>query len=103
MSDFEDEMNKPRALATVTTEKPRFHEIAAIFAIGLWSAVGWTCEMIGTSGVARKFERWGKRSIFPTSGRGHVGVAKHCAVIRFYFIYLFSCVLSDFIIPFDIK
>ena len=35
------------------------------------------------SGVARKFERWGKRSIFPTSGRGHVGVAKHCVVISF--------------------
>ena len=39
--------------------------------------------LVCTSGVARKFERWGKRSIFPTSGRGHVGVAKHCVVIRF--------------------
>ena len=39
------------------------------------------------SGVARKFERWGRRSIFPTSGRGHVGVAKHCVVISFYFIH----------------
>ena len=29
-------MNKPRALATVITDKPCFHEIAAIFAMGLF-------------------------------------------------------------------
>ena len=40
------------------------------------------------SGVARKFERWGKRSIFPTSGSGQTGVDKHCVVISFIlFIY----------------
>ena len=38
---------------------------------------------IAFSGVARKFERWGKRSIFPTSGRGDTDVAKHCVVISF--------------------
>ena len=57
-----------------------------------------------SSGVARKFERWAKRAIFPTSGRGHMAVAKNCVVISFYFIHLFSCLLSDFIIVlFDIK
>lgn len=56
MSDFEDEMNKPRALATVTTEKPRFHEIAAIFAIGLlfWFYVHLTLNMVSVNIIKQK-------------------------------------------------
>ena len=45
----------------------------------------------------------GKRSIFPISGRGHMGVAKHCVVIRFYFIHFFFFLLNNFIVLFDIK
>ena len=57
-----------------------------------------TCQQVETGTP-------GKRSIFPTSGRGpgHTGVVKHCVVISFYFIHLFSCLLSNFIVLFDIK
>ena len=74
----------------------------------------WTV-LLTVDGVARKFERWGKCSIFPISGRGHVGVVTWAwsygrgqtlcghKFFNLFIYFLFLFLLSDFIVLFDIK